>query len=742
MDSRYTRIEGREGRKGNSADISMSTIAAIAAGIALVAIAIFIGLFYGLHLPNTVTTSAFAAYRTAAFNGSAVTTTRETDVTLVYWSAAADYGTFDAATGEYDILSSTFTPMIDLAACPDGTMFGLDASGANLYAIVAATGESTLIDALGDSLTPTNLACSNDGTLYTSAGGVLYTVNPTTAAVTSLGSLPGAPTSCGDLVVYGAYLYFGTSANTVYRIDVANVTASTTVGYLGLGSACAHGLAELYYNGSTHLWAAIPSVAMTEVDVHSGSLAPLTATSTKAFQGATSFCWANTSTVLQTYGNVNVHNNEITEVRAVRVDNLFSSGAYESTNTINVHNNLRASSGSNVTFDTYQAGPYAAGLVWGADSSPTTTLYRSAAATLETDGTLASIYKLTANGNVASAVIGSKAGVRFQQNVASVGGLLTVGITAGGTGYAVADVLTVTGCSGTGATATVTTVASGVVTAVTIVRPGAGYTVTTGCTTTTGGSGTGATINILTIGAKTVTSTIGYQATPINAAGTYVTPAVTTATGVQIADSNLGSGPATLGTLIGIDVVAQTVTTTNSYGMRLAAPTGGATINQALNFVSGTTAAAGATFGADAAPSVNLYRSAANMLKTDADLTVRHVVPLSSAIPTVAAGTGAGTGPTITVSAASTDCKMQITVLTGSTPTAAGAIMTVTYNNAFTGTVIPGVVFSAANAAAAALSSTTSPYVSSETLTTFVFTAGSAALTGATTYKYSFQVCS
>lgn len=122
-------------------------------------------------------------------------------------------------------------------------------------------------------------------------------------------------------------------------------------------------------------------------------------------------------------------------------------------------------------------------------------------------------------------------------------------------------------------------------------------------------------------------------------------------------------------------------------------------------------------------------------------LTAKHFVPTNAAIPTAAAGTGAGTGPTVTVTAGSTDCKMQITVLTGTSPTAGGNIVVVTYNTAFAGTVNKGVVFSPAGANAAALSGATSPYISAETLTTFTFTSGSSALAATTTYMWNFQAC-
>ena len=88
--------------------------------------------------------------------------------------------------------------------------------------------------------------------------------------------------------------------------------------------------------------------------------------------------------------------------------------------------------------------------------------------------------------------------------IVPVGGLYTVQINNGGTGYVVGDVLTVTGGSGTGGTVTVTgvTAPNGVINSISV-TPGAGvvpvlgsgYVVTTSAATT-GGTGTGATIAI------------------------------------------------------------------------------------------------------------------------------------------------------------------------------------------------------------------------------------------------------
>lgn len=74
-------------------------------------------------------------------------------------------------------------------------------------------------------------------------------------------------------------------------------------------------------------------------------------------------------------------------------------------------------------------------------------------------------------------------------NTGAVGAVLSVAVTAGGTGYASAPAVSFTG-GGTGATATATVVA-GAVTAITVTN--SGYNYTTGGVSFSGGGGSGAT---------------------------------------------------------------------------------------------------------------------------------------------------------------------------------------------------------------------------------------------------------
>lgn len=370
-------------------------------------------------------------------------------------------------------------------------------------------------------------------------------------------------------------------------------------------------------------------------------------------------------------------------------------------------------------------------------------------------------------GLYAAAVMGS--------NRASNQGLLTITVNASGSGYTAGDVLTVTGCSGTGGTVTVLTVdGGGAVLTIQVQHPGKQYTITNGCATT-GGTGTGAQINILVRGSTSIgtgNAAVGVRAQGFTAAGTFVTPTVVAATGIEVLDCDAGSGPATIQAQNGIDIKAQTQsastnrgiivrpftaaatlnvgfdinaftgTGTTNVGLRIATPSG-ATNNYALQFsTQSTTPSGGIQFGSGAdAILANLYRSASGRLRTDGEFQALHYLCISGT-PTIAAGTGAGTSPTISITG--TDAGMQVSLTTGTTPAAAAIIFTVTYATAYSSTAtFP--VFSPAptttsTSNAAALSGATAPFIGATTTTTFTFRSGSSALTAATTYVWNFSV--
>ncbi len=108
-------------------------------------------------------------------------------------------------------------------------------------------------------------------------------------------------------------------------------------------------------------------------------------------------------------------------------------------------------------------------------------------------------------------------------------------------------------------------------------------------------------------------------------------------------------------------------------------------------------------------------------------------------VSTISAGAGAGTGPTVSVTG--TPHAGQITVTTGSAPTASATVATVTFASAFAATP-QTVLLIPANANAAALTGNGAVYCDVANLTTahFLLSVGSSALAATTTYKWYFII--
>lgn len=115
-----------------------------------------------------------------------------------------------------------------------------------------------------------------------------------------------------------------------------------------------------------------------------------------------------------------------------------------------------------------------------------------------------------------------------------------------------------------------------------------------------------------------------------------------------------------------------------------------------------------------------------------------HIIGNSGG-PTIAAGAGAGTAPTISGGGnglIGTDISGRVTLTTGTIPTAAATIVTITFNRPYGSA--PYVLLYPANAATALLSGVSMVYVTSTT-TTFLIVAGTTALTAATQYSWNYQ---
>lgn len=121
-------------------------------------------------------------------------------------------------------------------------------------------------------------------------------------------------------------------------------------------------------------------------------------------------------------------------------------------------------------------------------------------------------------------------------------------------------------------------------------------------------------------------------------------------------------------------------------------------------------------------------------LQIAGNASLAHVIG-NSTTPGIAAGTGAGTSPTVSI--AGTDLAFKVTVTTGTLPTAAATVATITFASTYG--AIPHPVFSSANSNAAILSGVSMVYLTPST-TTIVINAGATALTAATTYVWEFIV--
>lgn len=108
----------------------------------------------------------------------------------------------------------------------------------------------------------------------------------------------------------------------------------------------------------------------------------------------------------------------------------------------------------------------------------------------------------------------------------------------------------------------------------------------------------------------------------------------------------------------------------------------------------------------------------------------------ASGIPTVAAGAGAGTGPTISLPAPSFDSDFTISLTTGSSPTGSNAtIATVTFSTTYASQ--PNCTFSASNPNAASLSGATGVYgAPAPAGASWALKSGSTALSASTTYSW------
>lgn len=260
------------------------------------------------------------------------------------------------------------------------------------------------------------------------------------------------------------------------------------------------------------------------------------------------------------------------------------------------------------------------------------------------------------------------------------------------------------------------------------------------CTNCYGVSGIG--MNVLGgayLNGSTITSLKGSRFRGLTLTGsgynTITSGTITLCYGLSVAAfTSLGtlSTNFTIGTAAAINIEAQPAhaSTTHNVGLLINNISGG-TNNYGIWFgANNASGAAGIVFGASG--DTMLYRKTTNQLLTPGDWSARHY--FCSSTPTIAAGAGAGTAPTISITG--TDHGFSVTLTQGN-PTATGTVFTVTFGATWT-TLAPSFACSPGNANAAALSGTSLPYISAVSTTVLTFTSGSVALVAGTQYIWRF----
>lgn len=213
---------------------------------------------------------------------------------------------------------------------------------------------------------------------------------------------------------------------------------------------------------------------------------------------------------------------------------------------------------------------------------------------------------------------------------------------------------------------------------------------------------------------------INKDSLPISSAGTVMALGLDTSSRrlVRFASSG-GSGVQIVGTF--------NSQTPNSNGLRISGDTiyaqPASTTNPGMIIASG-------------AQTLGATLTLTNNLTVSASIIGNHYFD-HGGTPTIVAGTGAGTSPTISITG--TDQEGFVNLTTGTLPSTSSTIATITYNSGFTFPNGSVVVLFPANAATALLSGTSMIYASGFT-TGWSFTSGTVNLIAATPYQWFYQI--
>lgn len=144
-----------------------------------------------------------------------------------------EFGQINLNTLTYNLIGRTSVEFFDIAFNPSGDLFGITGRPADrrLYQIDPTNAVTTLVG--NHNVQNLNaLAFRSDGVLFAAGAGTLYTMNPATGSVTSLGTMSGF-NSAGDIAFdRNGNLYMTTTTNQLVSLNQLNGSA-TVVGDLG-----------------------------------------------------------------------------------------------------------------------------------------------------------------------------------------------------------------------------------------------------------------------------------------------------------------------------------------------------------------------------------------------------------------------------------------------------------------------------------------------------------------------------
>lgn len=190
---------------------------------------------------------------------------------LIWVTSGTKLSTYDVLTKELTVVGDTGRTMYDIAMAPDGTLYGIDSTGNNLFTIDRSTAKCTQVTVLSPEGFVNSLTFNQHGVLYACQGTNLVKIHPITGVVTILGDIGVG--SAGDLVFFNNNLYMSSNQNTLMLIDIGSPANSTAVSEI----PTTYGLATVYisegFSGNYHLYGTSgDNKTVYEIDPHNGVL--------------------------------------------------------------------------------------------------------------------------------------------------------------------------------------------------------------------------------------------------------------------------------------------------------------------------------------------------------------------------------------------------------------------------------------------------------------------------------------